>query len=133
MQSLSRILRALPPCSLSLYPSPHPAGKCVDAAVPLKAPLQRSSKGCSQMPSLLDALVRNPDDNNDVLRVPIPGARQSTGTMARSSAVNCFSIAGTPFNAARAPDAEPVLPTAAFTCISRTLQYPLGSAQAGTG
>ena len=53
--------------------------------------------------------------------------------MAWSSDVNFFSIAGTPFNAARALDAEPLLPTAAFTCISRTSQYPLGSAQAGTG
>src|SRR5215831_2833729 len=50
-----------------------------------------------------------------------------------SSVVSWCWIFGTSFSAARTLDAEPLLATAAFTCISRASQYPLGSAQAGTG
>src|SRR5215468_10580523 len=50
-----------------------------------------------------------------------------------SSAVSCCSIAGTSLIAACTLDAELLVDAAAFTCISRTSQYPLGSAQAGSG
>jgi hypothetical protein len=47
--------------------------------------------------------------------------------------MSLWLITGTSCNAARTLDAGALLVTAAFTCISRTLQYPRGSAHAGTG
>jgi hypothetical protein len=49
------------------------------------------------------------------------------------SAINLWWMAGTSFMAARKADAGPLPVAAAFTCMSRTLQYPNGSAQAGSG
>src|SRR5215471_6653246 len=50
-----------------------------------------------------------------------------------SSAVSWCSIPGTSLIAACTLDVESLVAAAAVTCISRTSQYPLGSAQAGTG
>jgi len=50
-----------------------------------------------------------------------------------TSAVSSCSIFGTPFIAARTLEGECLLATAALTCMSRTSQYPRGSAQAGIG
>src|SRR5258708_5949761 len=64
---------------------------------------------------------------------PGPGRGQSARAVLFSSATSMWSISGTPFIAARALAAAPLLVAAAFTCMSRTSQYPLGSAQAGIG
>jgi len=50
-----------------------------------------------------------------------------------TSTVSSCSIFGIPFIAARILEGECLLATAAFTCMSRTAQYPRGSAQAGIG
>src|SRR5215475_2179072 len=74
--------------------------------------------------------------------ISIPARRAADGGMGGArpywavcltSAISLCWIFGTSCIAARALDADPLLDAAAFTCISSTLQYPLGSAHAGIG
>src|SRR5580700_3897439 len=64
---------------------------------------------------------------------PRPGRVSAYWVVCLSSVVSWCWICGTPCIAARMFDAELPLAAAAFTCCSRTFQYPLGSAQPGIG